>query len=242
MTQPTQPTTTSGSRRNKRGGKKGNASKSDTSPVEQQSPPSPPQKQQQSGKKPQQKRLSVAAALAGKIIGQGGATVKDLQARSGCNIMLDRSHPDGAPDRVFVLQGRPEAIAEAERLILWTLQRARESVGGGGVGSARARQTRPALDEARPMRHVRVLRLQQNRQRRRRTKTRVSRRPVCCPYHRLARLHHLPHDPHPSPYPNPRFLRPSLRDQSTRHHPSPVRFPCRWHEASRSLRRCFFPS
>jgi hypothetical protein len=126
VTQQTQSPATSGSsRRKKRGGKKGDA------------PPSPPDKQQQQqpAKKNQQKRLTVASALAGKIIGQGGATVKDLQARSGCNITLDRSYQEGAPDRVFVLQGRPEAIAEAERLILWTLQRARESVGGGGVSS-----------------------------------------------------------------------------------------------------------
>ena len=33
-------------------------------------------------------------ALVGRIIGRGGETIKDLQARSGCKIQIDQNFPE----------------------------------------------------------------------------------------------------------------------------------------------------
>lgn len=60
--------------------------------------------------------MRVPLSVIGKVIGQGGGTVKEMQARTGCNITQDKKQVDTA-DRVFVLHGSPDAVAEAERLI-----------------------------------------------------------------------------------------------------------------------------
>lgn len=59
---------------------------------------------------------SVPALYVGRVIGRGGETVRDLQARSGCRIDVDQNVPRDAP-RIITYRGTRAAIDLARRLV-----------------------------------------------------------------------------------------------------------------------------
>lgn len=59
---------------------------------------------------------SVPALYVGRVIGRGGETVRDLQARSGCRIDVDQNVPRDAP-RIVTYRGTRAAIDLAKRLV-----------------------------------------------------------------------------------------------------------------------------
>lgn len=80
------------------------------------------------------KTIQVPSQAVGMIIGKGGETIKDLQRTSGCKINV---HQPKAPDhnRDIDLEGTPQAMEEAERVIWEKVDTVRERDGmGGGRG------------------------------------------------------------------------------------------------------------
>eukprot|EP00250_Pteridium_aquilinum_P007602 c17274_g1_i1 orf=595-1740(+) len=65
-------------------------------------------------------RFLISNATAGSVIGKGGATICELQARSGAKIQLSRNHEyfPGTAERVVVLTGTTNEIMAAFKLIL----------------------------------------------------------------------------------------------------------------------------
>ena len=56
------------------------------------------------------------STLVGRVIGAHGATIKDLQLRSGAKIHVNQDVPEGAPRKV-VIAGTPEAVALAATMV-----------------------------------------------------------------------------------------------------------------------------
>lgn len=54
--------------------------------------------------------------MVGRIIGQQGATIRDLQARSGAKIQINQDFPEGVPRKIYV-SGSAQSIALATQLI-----------------------------------------------------------------------------------------------------------------------------
>ena len=77
----------------------------------------------------------------GKMIGPGGTTIKDLQAKSGAKIQIDQDFPDGVPRKIRVA-GTQTAVTTATQLISVIMEgtsapttgygQQRTSGGGGG--------------------------------------------------------------------------------------------------------------
>jgi hypothetical protein len=86
------------------------------------------QPQQQPKKDNVTRRVRVPLSVIGKVIGQGGASVKEIQAKSGCNITQDKKQAEPAADRIFLLQGRADAVAEAERLVMLKVNQSLQSM------------------------------------------------------------------------------------------------------------------
>jgi far upstream element-binding protein len=59
---------------------------------------------------------SVSTAYVGRVIGKGGEMIRDLQARSGCQIDVDQNVPVGAP-RIITYRGIRSAIDFAKQLV-----------------------------------------------------------------------------------------------------------------------------
>jgi far upstream element-binding protein len=59
---------------------------------------------------------SVTTAYVGRVIGKGGEMIRDLQARSGCQIDVDQNVPVGAP-RIITYRGIRSAIDFAKQLV-----------------------------------------------------------------------------------------------------------------------------
>lgn len=70
--------------------------------------------------------MLVPKGQVGRLIGQGGATYKELQVKTSCNIfVLDKEGPPsgfGVEQRVVVLVGTPSAVTLASHQVLDTLQ------------------------------------------------------------------------------------------------------------------------
>jgi len=45
--------------------------------------------------------------LVGRVIGRGGETINDLQARSGTRIQIDQQVPDGTPCKISITGPEP---------------------------------------------------------------------------------------------------------------------------------------
>jgi far upstream element-binding protein len=48
------------------------------------------------------KEIDCPQTLVGKVIGKGGETIKDLQARSGAKIQVEQSMPPGQPRKIMI--------------------------------------------------------------------------------------------------------------------------------------------
>lgn len=64
--------------------------------------------------------MECAQPLVGRIIGGGGATIRELQARSGAKIQIDQDFPQGVPRKVQIT-GTAAAIKIASELIQYVL-------------------------------------------------------------------------------------------------------------------------
>ena len=58
----------------------------------------------------------VSSLYVGRVIGKGGEMIRDLQARSGCQIDVDQNVPHGAP-RIITYKGTPTDVAFAKQLV-----------------------------------------------------------------------------------------------------------------------------
>lgn len=58
----------------------------------------------------------VSTLYVGRVIGKGGEMIRDLQARSGCQIDVDQNVPHGAP-RIITYKGTPTDVAFAKQLV-----------------------------------------------------------------------------------------------------------------------------
>jgi rRNA processing protein Krr1/Pno1 len=58
----------------------------------------------------------VSTLYVGRVIGKGGEMIRDLQARSGCQIDVDQNVPHGAP-RIINYKGTPTDVAFAKQLV-----------------------------------------------------------------------------------------------------------------------------
>ncbi|CAO3646715.1 unnamed protein product [Cunninghamella echinulata] len=66
----------------------------------------------------QSDKLSIPKEFVGLIIGRGGETVRQLKADSGARISVDK-YDNSSPDKkTFILQGSPDSIEKAKRLIM----------------------------------------------------------------------------------------------------------------------------
>lgn len=93
--------------------------------------------------------MSVPRDLVGYIIGRGGETIRDLQAKSGAHIQIVREE-DGAPqlpERFVSISGSDEALELAQKLIqnLIDERQQNSAPGGGGGGGFRERDDRDRM-------------------------------------------------------------------------------------------------
>jgi len=65
--------------------------------------------------------IDCAQNLVGRIIGSSGATIKELQSRSGAKIQIDQNFPDGVPRKITVT-GTQTAVSTASQLITYVLE------------------------------------------------------------------------------------------------------------------------
>lgn len=64
--------------------------------------------------------LMVAHKLAGAIIGKGGSNIRDISQTSGAKVEVQRrdQYEDRTAERMVTLEGTPEQVTEALRIIL----------------------------------------------------------------------------------------------------------------------------
>lgn len=60
--------------------------------------------------------MEIPQPLVGRVIGASGATIKDIQQRSGAKIQIDQNFPEGAPRKIHI-SGTQKAVAEAMNLV-----------------------------------------------------------------------------------------------------------------------------
>jgi far upstream element-binding protein len=65
--------------------------------------------------------IDCAQTLVGRVIGSSGATIKELQSRSGAKIQIDQNFPDGAPRKITVT-GTQTAVSTASELITYVME------------------------------------------------------------------------------------------------------------------------
>lgn len=65
--------------------------------------------------------MECAQPLVGRVIGGGGATIRELQARSGAKIQIDQNFPEGVPRKIQIT-GTSAAIKIATDLIKYVLE------------------------------------------------------------------------------------------------------------------------
>lgn len=65
-------------------------------------------------------RFLISNAAAGSVIGKGGGTISEFQAKSGARIQLSRNHEyfPGTTDRIILISGTVNEISTALHLIL----------------------------------------------------------------------------------------------------------------------------
>ena len=83
--------------------------------------------------------LLVPTTLVGFIIGKGGENVRDIQARTGCSVQVQRAEEmaPGESDRRVTLAGAPQTVAAARAVILSMVESRRlDLLRGGGGASA----------------------------------------------------------------------------------------------------------
>jgi far upstream element-binding protein len=61
--------------------------------------------------------IEVDASLVGRLIGRGGETINDMQARSKCRIQIDQSMPDGVPRKVTISGISPERVQQGVQIV-----------------------------------------------------------------------------------------------------------------------------
>ena len=81
--------------------------------------------------------INCPQGLVGRIIGTGGATIKDMQTRSGAKIQINQNFPDGV-DRKIIVTGNAHAMQMAMLLIANVMEQGPQSLplmspGGGAA-------------------------------------------------------------------------------------------------------------
>lgn len=73
-----------------------------------------------SGEKPTHIRFLVSNAAAGSVIGKGGSTITEFQAKSGARIQLSRNQEffPGTTDRIIMISGSIKEVVNGLELIL----------------------------------------------------------------------------------------------------------------------------
>lgn len=65
----------------------------------------------------------------GKVIGAGGATIKDIQSKSGAKIQLEQNFPDGVNRKIHI-SGTQAAVSDAIKLVQSVLESDHSHIGG----------------------------------------------------------------------------------------------------------------
>ena len=71
-------------------------------------------------------------ALVGRVIGSSGATIKDLQSRSGAKIQINQDFPDGVPRKINI-SGTQAAVSLATQLVNFVMENGPQA--GGMLGT-----------------------------------------------------------------------------------------------------------
>ncbi|XP_018473005.2 protein BTR1 isoform X2 [Raphanus sativus] len=89
-------------------------------PPEELTKPSPEPSEDDSGEKPTHIRFLVSNAAAGSVIGKGGSTITEFQAKSGARIQLSRNQEffPGTTDRIIMISGSIKEVVNGLELIL----------------------------------------------------------------------------------------------------------------------------
>lgn len=90
------------------------------------------------GGPPAQRVLECSQGQVGKVIGSAGATINDMQSKSGAKIQIDQDFPPDVPRKIRI-EGSTTAVNVAARLIMDLLaqpDRGPTNRGGGGGGGA----------------------------------------------------------------------------------------------------------
>ena len=81
-------------------------------------------------------------ASVGRVIGSSGATIKELQSRTGAKIQIDQNYPEGVARKINV-SGTQTAIALATQLISYVMENGPilpPAAGGMGGGMQQQQQ------------------------------------------------------------------------------------------------------
>lgn len=70
--------------------------------------------------------------VVGRVIGSAGATIKDLQSRSGAKIQINQDFPDGVPRKISI-SGTQAAVSLAAQLVNFVMENGPQA--GGMLGS-----------------------------------------------------------------------------------------------------------
>ena len=65
--------------------------------------------------------LKCNKSLVGRVIGQGGQNIKEIQSRSGARVQVDQDVPEGEPSNV-VITGTVKAVEEAKQLVAYVME------------------------------------------------------------------------------------------------------------------------
>jgi far upstream element-binding protein len=91
-------------------------------------------------------QIDCPQALVGRVIGAGGATIRDLQARSGARLRVEQDFPEGYPRKV-VITGTQETIQKAASLVALVMEHGpmalAQMMGGGMPGAYGAAPVQP---------------------------------------------------------------------------------------------------
>jgi far upstream element-binding protein len=80
------------------------------------------------------KEMRVPSNFVGLIIGKGGEQIRDLQARTGATVQVDKENIPGTNERVVTISGSVEQVREASNAIETIISDRRD---GGGMGGNR---------------------------------------------------------------------------------------------------------
>lgn len=75
------------------------------------------------------RELDCPQPLVGRIIGAGGATIREIQSKCGAKVQIDQNFPEGAPRKVHIT-GNPDAVQQAVMMITFVMENGPPGPGG----------------------------------------------------------------------------------------------------------------